>query len=59
MLLKCQECKRLFEPPYDPVEFKVWIDACAEVEDYLCLSCVGVDGIIGIDSIEILLEEES
>jgi len=59
MVVKCQECDKAFEPPFDSAEFKVWIDACAEVEEYLCFTCAGIDGIIGIDSIEILLEEDS
>ena len=58
MYVKCEECNKAFEPPLNSADFKVWLDACAEVEAYLCLSCAGVDAIIGIDSIEILLEEE-
>lgn len=57
MVVKCEDCGKTFEPPFDSAEFKVWIDACAEVEEYLCFTCAGVDAIIGVDSIEIVLED--
>jgi len=43
MVVKCQDCEKSFEPPFDSTEFKVWMDACSEVEKYLCFACADID----------------
>ena len=42
MVIKCSECQKGFEPPFDPNEFLVWIDAIEDGDDWKCLDCAGV-----------------
>ena len=40
MVIVCSECQKGFEPPFDPTEFLVWIEALGD--DWECLDCAGV-----------------
>lgn len=42
-LFRCSDCQTVFEPPFDSQKFRVWMDACVEVDAYLCLECADLE----------------
>ena len=42
MTLSCHDCQKGFEPPFENEAFSVWLEACKQVEEYLCLACAGL-----------------
>jgi hypothetical protein len=42
MVLMCSECRKGFEPPFKSEEYSIWIDACKDDNEWLCLECAGV-----------------
>ena len=49
MVIVCSECQKGFEPPFDPDEYLVWIDALDD--DWKCLDCAGVGFLVGISEL--------
>ena len=60
MVITCDECRKAFEPPFDPNEYLLWINACIEANNcWLCFDCAGVSILEDVpDYISIVVEDE-